>query len=132
MNISGNKLKEIRLKHRLKQYQMADMLGITASYISKLEKAETFPISENLTRSICSTFNVNRDYILTGEDSLSIAETPVPYFNNDSGLFKQVREILDAGSPYAEMLKSQIIATHNMMKTQKELDKMKEMTKKTG
>jgi len=142
MNISGNKLKKIRLEHKLKQYQMADMLGITASYVSKLEKAEMSSVSENLIRSICSSFNMNRDDLLTGEeipDPIKIApgpvtEVPLPYSNNKAALIEKVHEVLDSGSSQAGILRSQIIEIYETMKMKaemrKQLDKMKENAKR--
>lgn len=104
MNISGFRLKEIRLANHLKQKEMAKKLGITPSYVSKIEKEKIFPVSENLIRSICSTFNINRDWLLTGESSPShssnqiIAEPQQAYSASDPNteLLKKTREILES------------------------------------
>jgi len=127
----GGRLKCLRLKAELTIEQLAKTTDIPKSTLSELENNKYNPSASTLIR-LSDYFNVSSSYLLTGENSPAIAEAPAPYFNNDSGLFEQVREILNAGSPYAEMITSQIIATHNMMKTQKQLDKLKKKPKKTG
>jgi len=78
--------------------------------------------------------NLNVHYLLTGENTPTIAEPIAPYFINDSSLNKRINEILASGSPYADLLKSEAMKLHADMKQdlkmKKLLAKLEEKTKR--
>ena len=124
----GERLKCLRLGKKLKQYQVADSTGILKSTLSELENDKHSPAAGALIL-LSEFFDVPSNWLLTGKDP-PITEVGNAYSKIDNALAEEIHEILNAGSPYAEMLKSQIIGTYNMMKTQKELNKLKKKTKK--
>lgn len=127
----GERLRSLRVEANLTIERVAKSTGIPKSTLSELENNKYNPSASTLVR-LSEYFNVSSNELLTGGGVPGIAEPLAPYSVNDSGLIEQVRETLNAGSPYTEMLRSQIIATHSMMKTQKELDNLKKKAKKAG
>lgn len=69
MNIEiANRLVQLRKKHGLSQEELAEKLGISRQAVSKWERAESSPDTDNLI-SIAKLYNVSLDEILkTDED----------------------------------------------------------------
>lgn len=61
----GQRLKQARKKARLTQEQVAKMLGLDYSTISKYENNHSEPDNETLAK-MAEMYNVNVDYLITG------------------------------------------------------------------
>lgn len=61
--IFAERFKEIRLANHLLQPQIAEILGLSKSSVSLIEKGERAVSIEVLTL-LCETFNVSADYLL--------------------------------------------------------------------
>lgn len=61
----GKRIKELRNHKNLNQKDFGNLLGVSASAISQLEKSKTVP-SRQLLKSICLQFNVNHTWLETG------------------------------------------------------------------
>lgn len=59
----GERLRELRLKHRLKQSEVANAIHVTGALISAFEKKERTPSLEVLVR-LCGFYHVSADYLL--------------------------------------------------------------------
>ena len=69
MNIeTANRLYELRKKNNLSQEEVADKLGISRQSVSKWERAEASPDTDNLI-SLAKLYNVSLDELLNAEKS---------------------------------------------------------------
>lgn len=69
MNIEiANKLVELRKKHNLSQEELAEKLGISRQAVSKWERAESSPDTDNLI-ALAKLYNVSLDELLLNEDN---------------------------------------------------------------
>lgn len=59
----GNRLKTLRIKKKLTQQQLADLLGLTKSVISACENGLRYPAYDVLIK-IARIFKVSTDYLL--------------------------------------------------------------------
>ena len=64
-----NRLRELRLKNKLTQQKMADMLGLSLNGYQKYEQAERSPSLDCLVQ-IAEIFNVPTDFLLCRDDYL--------------------------------------------------------------
>lgn len=78
MNTINKRIIEIRTKHALTQKQFAQNLGVTSSYVSRMEQGKSMP-SEPLLRLISCTFGVSLSWLRSG-----IQDGPATY-NNPQG-----------------------------------------------
>ena len=69
----GEKIKDLRLKKKLTQKQLAAKIGINESGISQYEKNLRLPSLEVLTK-LCLTFGVSADYFLNISDTDKLKE----------------------------------------------------------
>ncbi|WP_295359001.1 helix-turn-helix transcriptional regulator [uncultured Succiniclasticum sp.] len=60
----GKRLKEARLKQNLKQQQLADLLGISVSYVKNVERGKKPSLS--YLKSVVEHCHVSYDWLLTG------------------------------------------------------------------
>lgn len=67
----GNNLKELRLKHKMTQKELADKIGITKSVVSYYELQERSPSPEVLIK-LSKIFHVTTDYLLGIEHTHTI------------------------------------------------------------
>lgn len=65
----NQRIKELRKSLKLTQSNFARKIGIGATAISKLEKGENTP-SDQTILSICREFNVNEQWLRTGEGEM--------------------------------------------------------------
>ncbi len=65
----NERLKAIRKELNLTQKEFATKIGITNSGISRLEKGEN-RLTEQLALSICREYNVNYDWLMTGNGEM--------------------------------------------------------------
>jgi DNA-binding XRE family transcriptional regulator len=63
----GERIRLVRVRHRLSQGQVARIVGASVSAISSYETGETAPRADWLL-SFCEAFNVNGHWLLTGKD----------------------------------------------------------------
>lgn len=69
----GERLKELRLSRDLKQSDLAELLGVSASAVGSYERCERQPTFE-LLRAYAKMFNVSIDYMLCNSDEKLTAE----------------------------------------------------------
>ena len=72
MNIkTANRLCELRKQHNLSQEELAEKLGVTRQAISKWERSECSPDTDNLIL-LASIYNITIDELINGEDALEV------------------------------------------------------------
>lgn len=69
-----DRIKKIRKELDLTQQKLADKLGIQRNTIAMYEMGRTLP-SDAIIRSICREFNVNEDWLRTGQGEMFIKQT---------------------------------------------------------
>ena len=75
MNLQiANRLLQLRKERGLSQEDLADQLGISRQAVSKWERAEASPDTDNLI-CLAKLYNVSLDYLLQTEDSLETIKT---------------------------------------------------------
>lgn len=75
MNLQiANRLLQLRKERGLSQEELADQLGISRQAVSKWERAEASPDTDNLI-CLAKLYNVSLDYLLQTEDSLETIKT---------------------------------------------------------
>lgn len=82
---SFDRLKVIRKHLKLSQIEFANSLGIKQGSYSDIERGRTGNISSYLLKIIESNYNINIDWLLTGEGSMlkSTASDVVPEYGID-------------------------------------------------
>lgn len=65
----NSRIKKIREENKLSQEEFGKRIGVGRSSISKLESGENNP-SDQTILLICNTFNVNEDWLRTGEGEM--------------------------------------------------------------
>ena len=72
MNIkTANRLCELRKKHNLSQEELASMLGVSRQAISKWERSESSPDTDNLIE-LARIYNMTLDELLNGNDAIDL------------------------------------------------------------
>ena len=75
MNLQiANRLLQLRKERGLSQEDLADQLGISRQAVSKWERAEASPDTDNLI-CLAKLYNVSLDYLLQTEDSIETIKT---------------------------------------------------------
>lgn len=69
---SNQQIKLIRKSLKLSQKDFGDKIGLSNTAISKLETGENSLTEQNIL-SICRTYNVNRDWLETGDGEMFLA-----------------------------------------------------------
>lgn len=69
MNINS-RIKKIRIELKLSQTEFAKALGVTQPSLSDIEKGKTTNIDERNIKLICKEFNVNEEWLRTGEGEM--------------------------------------------------------------
>lgn len=87
----GNRIRTVRKTLGLNQTQFAEKIGISQRALSSIER-ETTNLTERNTREICRVFNVNEQWLRTGEGEMLVEPS------EDEQLAQFVGEIL-AGRP---------------------------------
>lgn len=62
-----NKLKELREKNNISQYQLAEKIFVSRSAIAKWENGLGMPSSDSIDM-LCNFFNVSKDELLSDDD----------------------------------------------------------------
>lgn len=74
MNIkTANRLCELRKAHNLSQEELADKLGVSRQAVSKWERSESSPDTDNLIQ-LAALYNISIDELLNGKDAISLIE----------------------------------------------------------
>ena len=72
MNIkTANRLCELRKKHNLSQEELASMLGVSRQAVSKLERSESSPDTDNLIE-LAKIYNITLDELLNGDEAIDL------------------------------------------------------------
>ena len=69
-----DRIKKIRKELDLTQQKFADKLGVQRNTIAMYEMGRTLP-SDAIMRSICREFNINEDWLRTGQGEMFIKQT---------------------------------------------------------
>lgn len=83
-----DRIKKIRKELDLTQQKFADRLGVQRNTIAMYEMGRTLP-SDAIMRSICREFNVNEDWLRTGEGEMFIKLT------RDEEMAKLTKQLLN-------------------------------------
>jgi DNA-binding XRE family transcriptional regulator len=120
VNSLNDRIKRLRKELDLSQEMFGSKIGIAKTTISNLEKG-TFGISDRVVRDICREFNVNEEWLRTGEGEIFVSK------DEDAELAEYVEKLLmDAEeSPGLKMIK-EILLTYGRMdeKDQKAIDNL--------
>ena len=65
-NISGNRIREVRLRRRLTQEELAEKMGVSRQTISKWEMNTAFPEMDKAI-ALCGLFSVTLDELVRGK-----------------------------------------------------------------
>ena len=65
----GDRIKDIRKHFKLTMEKFGNKLGVTKMTISRLESGSN-NLTEQMTKSICREFNVNEDWLRTGDGEM--------------------------------------------------------------
>ena len=69
VNAMHTRICQVRKNEGLSQTEFADKLSLTKNYISLIENGNRVP-SDRTISDICEKFNVNKDWLLTGEGEM--------------------------------------------------------------
>lgn len=100
----NEKIKEIRKQLGLTQQEMADSIGVSKQYFSKVENGLTELSKEKITR-LCNCYGISLDWILSDKGGMFIKENEI--INNlthDVDNIHGVSAILGAFSVYIEII----------------------------
>ena len=74
MNIkTANRLCELRKAHNLSQEELVSKLGVSRQAVSKWERSESSPDTDNLIQ-LASLYNISLDELLNGDEAISLIE----------------------------------------------------------
>ena len=92
MNIEiANRLVELRKKNGLSQEELADKLGLSRQAVSKWERAESSPDTDNLI-CLAKLYNVSLDDLLNSDQSIEEISSEVKERNEEESLEKALTE----------------------------------------
>ena len=110
----GENLKNLRKQKGLSQAQLAEIIGMSAKNITKIETGKSFPRAENINK-LLKLFNVSENVLFSGSDKFEIKQNSnkieaLKIINNASdkhikiylSMLKQLREMINQTE---EMLK---------------------------
>lgn len=69
MATTGERITQLRIHLRYSQRKFATLIGKTGTHVSRMESNEA-PVLESTVDSIVLKFNVNRDWLLTGDGEM--------------------------------------------------------------
>ena len=75
MNTLQERIKLLRKRLDLNQEGFAEKIGLKRSALSLIEIGKN-PLTEQNIKLICLTFNVSRDWLVSGEGAMFVSETP--------------------------------------------------------
>lgn len=95
---TGQRVKELREKNRIKQIELAEHLGITSASMSAIENGKTNPAYETLIR-ISEYFGVSTDYLIMGKEKETLSEREqeiIEMLREDNKLNEAINKALEA------------------------------------
>lgn len=103
----GDRVKAVRTKENMTMEQFGEKLGVQKSAVSKIEKGKV-NITEQMFKSICHEFNVNEEWLRTGEGEMSLK------FSEDEEIADLVSDVLEDGknNPFYGII-LEIVRTYN-------------------
>lgn len=119
----GDRVKAVRTKENMTMEQFGEKLGVQKSAVSKIEKGKV-NITEQMFKSICHEFNVNEEWLRTGEGEMS------PKLSEDEEVADLVSDVLEDGknNPFYGII-LEIVRTYNELSPASQ-EVMKEFSKK--
>ena len=69
----GENLKNLRKQKGLSQAQLAEIIGMSAKNITKIETGKSFPRAENINK-LLKLFNVSENVLFSGSDKFEIKQ----------------------------------------------------------
>ena len=103
----GERVKEVRKFKDMTMEKFGDQLGVTRTAISNIEKGYR-GLTEQMLRAICREFNVNEEWLRTGEGEMSLK------LSEDEEIADLVSDVLEDGKSnpfYGSIL--EIVRTYN-------------------
>lgn len=118
------RIKELRKKLDLSQDKFGEQLGVTKSAVSRIELG-TYNATDTMIRLICSTFNVNEEWLRTGEGEMFVPHDIDEDLAFAFGQISAVKndELKKALLLLTELTDEQIIYIANMVKALKDDNK---------
>ncbi|MDE6662763.1 MAG: helix-turn-helix domain-containing protein [Lachnospiraceae bacterium] len=82
-SIIGNRIRNLRMSHKLTQAQFAELIDISVNFLSEIENGKK-GMSQDTLYKLCSKFAVSADYILFGiePDSTNISSSMIIEYAN--------------------------------------------------
>lgn len=107
--IIGNKIRDLRLAKGLKTKELADLIGVDQSTISKIETDKALPSLPTL-ESICEVLDVSLQDIFTDLESNLAREVAAPY-----GLESEAAKVLKGFIKLSEKERQIILDLINLL-----------------
>lgn len=103
----GDRVKAVRTRENMTMEQFGEKLGVQKSAVSKIEKGKV-NITEQMFKSICHEFNVNEEWLRTGEGEMSLK------LSEDEEIADLVSDVLEDGknNPFYGII-LEIVRTYN-------------------
>ena len=103
----GERVKEVRKFKDMTMEKFGDQLGVTRTAISNIEKGYR-GLTEQMLRAICREFNVNEEWLRTGEGEMSLK------LSEDEEIADLVSDVLEDGknNPFS-ILEIAVLVTPN-------------------
>ena len=89
--LENEKIKDIRIQLDLTQQEMADSLGVSKQYLSKVEKGHTDLSKEKIVQ-LCSNYNVSLDWLLLDKGEAFLKDSNIAE-NSGNILAKEVEDV---------------------------------------
>lgn len=103
MNIEiANRLVELRKKNNLSQEALAGKLGISRQAVSKWERAEASPDTDNLIL-LARLYHISLDELLKTEDEIPVPENEEPVPENEEPAPENEEPVLEFGDAFLEV-----------------------------
>lgn len=89
----GNRIRECRLKAKLSQEKVAELVGVSRQAVTKWEADQSTPNTDNLFK-LAEILGTTVDFLITSEhDTRSIAEQVYQMFKDDERLREEARQL---------------------------------------
>lgn len=104
-NIDSNRILHLRKELRITQGEFASRLGFSQANLSAIESGKT-PLTESNVNLICLTFDVNKDWLTTGDGEM---------FTNTAMADEQWRNLFENFKKLSKQGQSSIVAVAEKM-----------------
>lgn len=89
--LDAERVRMTRLKYRISQKKLAEMIGQHQSYISRLERGDVIDITARTLEALADALNVTTDYLL-GRDQKAVGEVTNELENRPQGRNRRTLE----------------------------------------